>query len=250
MEHTYRFIRVLTVLALVCSTAAAIAAELKINPPSIPQGELDVEDNSSVIAERGRSTDTAQAHFAELGYGVTDFWWTEIEGHWESAENGLAFRTLDFENAFRLLREGEYRPETSVFFEYDQAIAAHTAGQATVAGLFGKDFGPSSTTLNLLFDHDVGPYAGKGTRLRYVGVSTWEVVPAFAPGVQFFGQPGRLGDFLRLSAQDHRLGPAVAGAIDIDSFGGLGYRLAYLFGLTAASPSGTVAWELEYNLRF
>jgi hypothetical protein len=251
MEPPHGSAGLLVALLLIAAVAPALrAAELKINPPSVPQGELSIEDNSSVIVERGKSTDTAQSHFAELGYGVTDFWWTEIEGHWQSAEDGLAFSTVDFENAFRVLRQGEYWPETAVFLEYDRAVATHTADQATIAGLFTKDFGPSSTTLNVLFDHDLGPYAGTGTRLRYAGISTWEVVPVFAPGIQFFGQPGRLGDFLRLGAQDQRLGPAIAGAFDLERVGGLDYRLAYLFGLTAASPTGTVVWELEYTFRF
>ena len=154
----------------------ADAADLKINPPSMDQGEFDLEDNSIVVLDRGRSDESQQTHFGELGYGVTDYWWTELEGHWESGGDGLRFRTVDFENAFRLIRQDDFWPETALFLEYDQATKAHSADSATVAGLFRKDIGPSSTTLNILFDHDIGPAAQTGTRLRYVGISTWQVV--------------------------------------------------------------------------
>ena len=84
---------------------SAHAADFKINPPSMDQGEVSLEDNSAVIVSRGGSTDSTHSHFAELGYGITDFWWTEIEGHWESGDDGFKFRTVDFENAFRLIRQ-------------------------------------------------------------------------------------------------------------------------------------------------
>jgi hypothetical protein len=238
--------------AATASDEAAQGAELKINPPSMDRGEVDFEDNSSVILARGRSRDVGQAHFAELGYGVTDFWWTEVEGHWENGGGalGLAFRTVDFENAFRVVRQDALWPEAAVFIEYDHATDRQSPETATVAGLFRKDIGRSTTVLNLLFDHDLGRNASTGARLRYVGTSTWTLIPEFAPGIQFFGQPGKLGDFDSLSTQDHRLGPIVAGSFDMEGLGELGYSGGYLFGLTPTSPNGTLVWRLEYDRRF
>lgn len=240
----------LAALIITGAAGAARAADFKINPPSIDQGEVSFEDNSAVIVSRGRSTDSTHSHFAELGYGVTDFWWTEVEGHWESGDDGFKFRTVDFENAFRLVRQGSWWPETALFVEYDLATATHSTNTATLGGLFRKDFGPSSTVFNILFDHDLGRNAVTGVQLRYTGISTWQIVPELAPGVQVFGNAGRVGSFVNPSGQDHRLGPALSGAVDIEGVGEFGYNLAYLFGLTPTSPDGTLVWRLEFDVRF
>jgi hypothetical protein len=236
--------------ALAMLDRAAGGAEIKINPPSMEQGEVSIEDNSAVIAKRGRSRDSAQTHFAELGYGVADYWWTEVEGHWETGENGLKFRTVDFENAFRLVRQEGPWPETALFLEYDHATDARSPEAATVGALLRKDLGPSTTVLNLLFDHEFGRNQNAGTRLRYLGSSTWQVVPEFAPGIQFFGAPGKVLSFERTGAQDHRIGPVLAGAVDIEGKGELGYSIAYLFGLTPAAPRATLVWRVEYDIHF
>ncbi len=228
----------------------AHATDFKINPPSIEAGEGSLEDNSAVVVSRGRSRDSTHTHFAELGYGMTDYWWTELEGHWESGADGVKFRTLDFENAFRLLGQESWWPETALFVEYDHAVDRFSPETATLGGLFRKDFGPSSTTLNILFDHDLGRNAMTGVRLRYTGISTWQLVPEFAPGIEVFGDAGRLVNFTTENGQDHRLGPAISGGVDIAGLGEFGYNLAYLFGLTPTSPNGTLVWRLEFDLRF
>jgi hypothetical protein len=235
---------------VVVGAATAHAADFKINPPSIDQGELSVEDNSAVIVSRGRSTDTTHSHFAELGYGIIDFWWTEVEGHWESGEDGFKFRSVDFENAFRLVRQDSWWPETALFIEYDQATVRESTNGATLGGLFRKDFGPSSTVFNILFDYNIGRNAVTGVQLRYTGISTWQIVPALAPGIEVFGDAGRVGSFVNPTGQDHRLGPALSGAVDIEGVGEFGYNLAYLFGLTPTSPNGTLVWRLEFDRRF
>jgi hypothetical protein len=237
-------------IVLALSVGSAGAADIKLNPPSMEQGEVSLEDNSAIIAERGRSQDSAQAHFVELAYGITDYWWTEVEGHWETGENGLKLRTVDFENAFRLVRQEGPWPETALFLEYDHATDARSPEGATVGALLRKDFGPSMTVLNLLLDHEFGRNQNSGTRLRYLGASTWQVTPEFAPGIQFFGAPGKVLNFERSGAQDHRVGPTVAGAVEIEGKGELGYSVAYLFGLTPAAPRGTLVWRVEFDVHF
>lgn len=246
---TCRCAMLLLMAAATAMSAPARAADLKINPPSIDEGEIDIEDNSEVLLDRGHSTDAGQTHFGELGYGIRDWWWTEIETHWDNSNNGLRSRTLDFENAIRLQPQTNYWPESAVFLEYDHATDGPSPETATVGGIFQKNFGPSSTVLNLLFDHDIGRNAEPGLRLRYIGISTWSVIRAFAPGVEFFGLPGKLPSFDRASTQDHRLGPAFTGSVDINERTAFGYGAGYLFGLSTGAPNATLIWRLELDIK-
>ena len=229
--------------------APARAADLKINPPSIEEGEIDIEDNSVLLLQRGRSTDAGQTHFGEFGYGIRDWWWTEVETHWDDGDRGLRLRTLDFENAIRLQPQDGYLPETAVFVEYDHAVDGVSPETATVGGLFEEDFGPSSTVLNVLFDHDLGRNAQTGVPMRYVGTSTWQVTEGVAPGVEFYGAPGTLPSFDRASLQDHRLGPVLTGAVKVGGLGEFGYGAGYLFGLSSGAPNSTLIWRLELDIR-
>jgi len=240
----------LAALAALITALPAPAAELKINPPTEEEGQVSLEDNSALVLRRGHSSDPHQTHFVELGYGVTEYWWTEIEGHWESDLGGLKYRTTDFENAFRIFREGEWLPVTSLFLEYDQPTDGKTPSTATIGGLFGKTFGPSQTVINLLLDHDMGRHAVTGVRLRYNGISTWQFIPEIAPGIEFFGEPGKLGSFARAGAQDHRLGPVLHGAREIEEVGDFAYNIGYVFGVTPAAPRGTLVWRLEFGRDF
>ena len=239
----------LLVAAALAAAAPARAADIKINPPSIEEGEIDIEDNSQVVLNRGRSTDAGQTHFGELAYGIRDWWWTEVETHWDDGHKGLRSRTLDFENAIRLRPQDEYWPESAVFIEYDHAVDGVSPETATAGGVFQKDVGPSSTVLNVLFDHDLGRNALTGVRLRYTGVSTWKIADPLAPGVEFFGVPGKLLNFDRASAQDHRIGPVLTGAAKVEGLGEFGYTAGYLFGLSPGAPHSTLIWRLEFNTK-
>ena len=245
----HRAAPLLLVGAVLAAIAPAQAADLKINPPSIEEGEIDLEDNSEVLLQRGHSTDAGQTHFGEFGYGIRDWWWTEIETHWDNGDRGQRLRTLDFENAIRLQPQDGYRPESAVFLEYDHAVDGVSPETATVGGLFEEDLGPSSTVLNLLFDHDLGRNAETGEQLRYIGVSTWTIAEALAPGVEFFGAPGKLPSFDRASLQDHRLGPVLTGAVKIGGLGDFGYTAGYLFGLSSGAPNSTLIWRLELDIK-
>ncbi len=232
------------------SGRGAEAVELKINQPSMDAGEIAIEDNSAVTTNGLRPQNARQAHFGELGYGVTDYWWTEIEGNWESGPDGLRLRTVDIENAVRVQEQDDWRPETAIFLEYDQAVARGSADTATIAALLRKDFGPSSTVVNVFLDHDLGPNAQSGVRLRYIGTSTWEIVPPLAPGIEFYGAPGPLSHIAAPSRQDHRLGPVILGHFALGEGSDAEYSVGYLFGLTHTADAGTVVWRLEYDLRF
>lgn len=121
----------------------------------------------------------------------------------------------------------------------------------TFGTLFQKDIGPTQTIIDVFVDREFSRNATPGTILHYAGRSLlWQITPLIGPGAEFYGQPGRIGDLGKASSQDHRLGPALAGELEIEGVGEIGYDIAYVFGLTPASPQGTIVWRFEFGTRF
>jgi len=232
-------------------TALAAEAELRVFSPVIEEGALEVEINSALSFDKSHALSGQQTHFGEIGYGVTDFWRTEIEGRWDTGDNHrLRFRTLDFENDFALLRHDEHWLDAALAVEYDHAVDGMNPETLQLGGLFQKTIGPSTTSLNVFLGREFGRSAATGTRFTYIGVSTWQVTRLLAPGIEFFGSPGRLGRFDSLDRQDHRLGPILASGLPIGEIGKINLAAGYLFGLTPAAPSGTLIGRLEFDRDF
>lgn len=231
--------------------AGAVEAELRVFSPVVEEDELDIENNSSLTFDKSRPLDKQQTYFNELGYGVTDFWRTELEGVWDTgSERHPRLRTVDFENDFWILHQDEHWLDGALLVEYDHAVDGSSPESFELGPLLQKTVGQSTTNLNVFFGRDIGRNAMHGTEMIYIGQSTWTLTPLLAPGVKFFGVPGSLGNLPAVSQQDHRLGPILTGDVDFGEAGTLSYNLGYLFGLTPGAPSGTLVGRLEYNLHF
>ena len=104
--------------------------------------------------------------------------------------------------------------------------------------------------MNLLFTKTVGNNRSDTTPLFIAWQSRLLLHPLAEPGIEYYGlvddvmSPGKLAD------QQHRFGPVFVGANSFAPYGKLKYEVAYLFGLTQATPHGTVRWRLEYEIPF
>jgi hypothetical protein len=240
----------ITVLGAAAIAPPADAADLRIFSPIVEEGHVELENNSAVTFDRSAKRNDQQSHFGEMGYGVTDFWRTEIEGNWNNGDGSLGLRTLDNENIVSLLNDDAHRFHFGLVEEYDHAIVGHTPDTLTLGTLFQKESGASESILDVFLDRNFGPRAPTGTALRYAARSIWTVAPLFAPGLEVYGEPGRVGRLPAFDRQDHRVGPGLTGRLQVEGFGEIGYDVAYVFGLTPATPKETVVWRLELAFRF
>ena len=62
--------------------------------------------------------------------------------------------------------------------------------------------------------------------------------------------PAPDADSEQRAEQQHRIGPVLVGVSNFAPYGNLKYEVGYLFGLTEATPRGTVRWRLEYEIPF
>jgi len=249
--------------AAVAALLAALAfaqparAELKVRMPTVEYHELEFEHNGLVtFGRKGSGFDHAQSYTNEIEYGVTPWWMVGLEG--ELASGGgrhLVWNAVTLENTFQLTQPGKYLFNLGFFAEYSQ-VTVRGAPNLFVAGPIIQKELPDTLglntlhTVNVFLSRDVGAYASRATGLGLAWQSVARLTPLIAPGVEYYGTIEDLGHAGRYNQQQHFVGPVLTGARSFAPYGSLKYEVGYLFGLTTATPTGAVRWQLEYEIAF
>ena len=246
----------LAVAAALLAQAAPAEAARHVYSPYVEEGEYEIETffNQAVAGKSGLNGEGSYA--GSIGYGITSWWKTEVEATWSRNPGGTSnwgevlYDSVASENIFQLTEPGEYWLDTGFFAEAEFVKQSGDHNNFTIGPLFAKEFGPSLTTLNFLFTQEFGSGASGGQSLDFRAQSVWRFTPLFAPGVEAYWQPGKLAQFDGLNTQGLIAGPVITGGVRLAETVKLKYEIGYLFGLTNASPNGTVRGLLELEWRF
>lgn len=236
---------ILTALGLSLLPAQAHATK-KVYTPYVEKGELEVEWRGGYTVDDG-DNDGAWAQKLGVGYGVTDFWFTEIYGEIErEGEDGAdtELTEVEWENKFQLTQPGEHWVDVGALVE----LVHNTSGGADKAEaklLLAKDTGKFSHNLNLIAEREFGEDASDETEAGFAWNSRYRLDPAFEPGFEIYSNFGDLSESTDFDDEDHRAGPVIQGQI-----GHVKYDVGYLFGVTDGAPDGTAKAILEYEWRF
>lgn len=238
----------------VCAAAAlyavgqAAAADFKVYYPSVTQGEFEFENRAFDTWDRDPSRGNERNVTTELGYGVTDYWFAEIENEFEKApQDKWRYHALGLENVFQLTEPGEYDLDLGLFAEYEFAMQRGNSDGFFVGPILQKQFGRLLVTANLLLAADFGGDQPEAPQFNYALEGKYLLSSMFQPGFQLFGAPGAFTGFSRFSQQDNRAGPVIFGAF-YTAPGKIKYEAGYLVGLTHDTPSGTLKFLLEYEI--
>jgi hypothetical protein len=220
----------------------------KVYSPYVEKGELEVEWKGSHVVDNEDDEDGEQEQELSIGYGVNDFWNTEIAGEIEkSGVDGedYEFTAVEWENKFQLTQPGEYWADVGAQFAYVHNVSGD-ADAIEGKLLLAKDVGKFSTMLNLNLEKSIGaesegdwPEGGLAISSRY----RWK--PWLEPGVEWFSEFGELGNSGSFDNQGHSIGPALYGKI-----GPVKYDVGYQFGVSDGAPDGEAKAILEYEFRF
>ncbi len=232
--------------------ARADIGELKVYTPLIETGVVEFEYRGAHTFDADPAKDGAESQKFSVGYGVTDWWFLEAYGAWARDPGGNTnFDGTEWESVFQLTQPGEYWANFGLLAEYERVQNRKTDSDEVVLGsLIERDFGPTTTDLNLVFSRQIGPQiTQRGIGFGYRWQTRWRLLPEFQPGFEAYGDLGPLGAVNPLREQQHLLGPIAQGRFRLGAIpGNLQYNVGYLFGLTRQSPGGAVKLILEYEL--
>lgn len=238
------------VMALALSPSQAGAADFKVYYPTVTKGEFEFENRAFETFDSNPDQASARNFTTELGYGVTDFWFTEIENEFEKEPHDqwryTAFAT---ENIFQLLPQGEHFVDLGFFAEYEFGMVKGSSDGFIFGPVVQKQFGRFLATANLFVEAQFGGHEPESPSFSYALEGKYLLHPLFQPGFQVFGSPGPFAGFHSLSEQDHRGGPVIFGDLRTRP-GRLRYEIGYLAGFTHDTPSSTLKLLLEYEIAF
>jgi hypothetical protein len=258
----------LRTLLRVCGAAAALSvaaagtarADFKVWTPDVNKGELAVESVGDVGSDPNPAKSGEQSYTAEVEYGITNWWQSELEFEFErDPGSGMPtqFTQLTSENLIQFTERGEYWLDAGFFAEYGQATIDGAASETTFGPVLRKDFWGLSNSINLFFEKDLGAHASGRPQFLWAWetrIDAWVVTFgrhfAVEPGFQIYGQPGQVAHLASWSKEDNRAGPQLFGKIFNIGPGTLEWNGGILFGLSPAVPKFTPRWQFEYELHF
>jgi hypothetical protein len=248
-------------LAAACALAAGTArADFNVKTPDVNLGEFALETVGDAGYDSHRDRTGERSYTAEIEYGVTKWWQTEMEfefGRDPGPDQTTYFQQITSENLFQLTQRGEYWLDVGFFAEYGQAMLKGDANETTFGPVLRKDFWGTSNSINLFFEKDIGHNAATGMQFLWAWetrVDAWQLhfgnKFTVEPGFQYYSEPGTIGRFAKWNDQDNRIGPQLFGKIYDIGPGTLEWNAGFLVGLTNAVPKITPRWQFEYEIHY
>jgi hypothetical protein len=243
------------VLASVVTTAAH--AEFHVRSPTVVYGEFEIEHNGSLTFDKKDSGfNHKQSYTTEFAYGVTPWWKLGVEAEFGAdSDQQVRYDATTFENMFQLTPQGQYWADLGFFAEYSQSARRGDPNtfefgpviQKQTDGLFGTD---ALHTANLFLEKEVGHNHNDELGFNYAVQSRLLLNQFFQPGLEAYGEVGKVDKPGKFTEQEHRFGPMFAGLYSMAPYGKIKYELGYLFGVTPATENGALRWLLEYEIAF
>jgi hypothetical protein len=228
-------------------------ADFKVHYPDAEPGEFEFEEIGSYGRSGNPATDNEQSFVHELGYGINNWWHTELEFETNrpgGPGNHLKFDQLTTENQFVFGERGQYWLDPGFFIEYGQGLLKGSPNETTFGPTLRKEFFHTVNTVNLFVEKELGPHADGHTNFLYAWETRIALGTPVEPGFQAYGDIGPITGPLPVGQQDHRIGPQLFTQISDLGPGTLKMNGGVLFGLTPAVPRQTFRWQLEYELHF
>lgn len=229
---------------LALSPLAHAGAASKIYLPKVEYRELEFELRGGLENFDGTRQGDSQQYVFDVGYGVTQRWFTEVAVFYSSAP-GTAGRIEEIksENIFLLTEPGEHWVDIGLLAEF-----AHNRlegfDEVEFGPLFQKQVGSEQFNLNFEFARHLT--SGAKTEMGYGWQWKHRGNPRAEFGMQGFGDLGPVDDLGR--THDFKLGPALFGTSRLPSGHKLKFDGAVLFGATEGAPDTTVRFQFEYEL--
>ena len=221
-----------------------------VYPARVEAGEREIDIKFGTRSMKD-GTQNKSAGSIGLGYGVNDFWFTEVYLKYaRAAGSSTEFDAIEWENRFQLTETGKYPVDVGFLFEAERPQDRAEGYEFKFGPLFQADIGKTEWNANFLLKRNYKADTPSGTQAYYQLQGRYLWSREFSFGFQGFGDLGKIDSIAPSSLQGHRFGPAVFGKIPLDGRQYLKYNAAYLIGKTRISDDAYVGNTFRVQLEY
>jgi hypothetical protein len=217
--------------------------------PSVEYGEREIDFKFGTVTspEGDRKTVTSLG----LGYGATEYWFTELYLKREVEGISSDVTLAEWENKFQLLETGKYPLELGVITEIEAPVSESGPWEVKVGPLLQTEFGKLQLNGNILFERKFSS-DNSGiqypTEVAYQWQVKYRLKHEFEFGAQGFGEMGEWDSWVGSKTEvTHRMGPAIFGKYILGNRQAIKYNAAWLVGSGVAVPDHTFRMQAEYE---
>lgn len=231
-------------LATLFSQAAFAGPAEYIYMPKVEYGEREIDFK---YGSRKSSGNDLSAVSLGLGYGFTEYWFSEIYVKYNRADGTTSFDAWEWENKFQLTETGKYPVDLGFLLEIERPQDRTEGYEVKFGPLLQTEFGKTQLNANLLFKRYYRSETANVMQTSYQLQAKYRVKGDFAIGAQGFGELGNYDNWSPYSQQSHRFGPAIFGKFSLGNRQAIKYNLAYVVGQTNNIDSQTLRTQIEYE---
>lgn len=234
-------------MTLLITPAAALAGPSDyVYTPNVEYGEREIDFKIGGAKTKGE--DRFSAASIGFGYGINDRWFTEIYAKYEK-EGGAStrFDAFEWENRFALTEQGRFPFDLGFVIELERPRDRAEGYEVRLGPLFQTDWDRWQFNFNVLLERHFRSEDASQTELGYQWQVRYLAAGNIDFGLQGFGELGRWNHWNSANEQNHRLGPAVFGKVNLGGRHVIKYNAAVLFGVTSAAPDHTLRAQVEYE---
>lgn len=238
--------RVLAAAVLLAPIFAHAGPADYVYVPTVEYGEKEI-DFKAGTADKGtdpRKTATSLG----FGMGLTPWWFSEIYAKFKEENNqSTRYDAIEWENKFQLTETGKYPLDVGFLVEIEKPRNTSEGLEFKYGPLLQTEFGKVQINTNLLLETKADDVARDPTKFLYQWQAKYRWLPVFEFGAQGFGETGKWDRWASASAQEHNLGPAAFGRIQVANKQFIKYNAAWLIGTTPATATHTLRMQVEYE---
>lgn len=242
-----QFRKLILCLGFLNAGLAAAGPADYVYTPAVEYGEKEIDFKFGTAKEQdGTRTRVTSLGF---GYGVTEYWFTEL--YLKREREGSEGLTIgEWENKFQLTETGKYAVDIGLITEIEAPLSnGKEPWEFKIGPLFQTEFGKLQLNGNILFERKIGGDDDEDhiTEMGYQWQAKYRWMQEFEFGLQGMGEMGEWNHWENSSEQNHRIGPAVFGKLDLGQKQAIKYNAALLFGVSDAAPDHTFRMQAEYE---
>lgn len=227
-----------TVALLVASTHAVAGAADYVATPTIEKGEIELEYIFGHARHQGASQ--GSIHKLVLGYGLTDWWASEIGLKFKRPPGESAtYDAWEWENRFALTEPGRYPVDIGALVEIERPREHSEGYELKLGPLFQAEHDRWQYNANVLFEKMFRVRDGSEPKWKTLGQVQvkYRYRAPFEFGAQLLSERGD-------GVTEAKAGPAIFGKLPLGRQH-LKYDLALLKGLNANTEDTTLRGKIE-----